>query len=181
MNLSTTELKETALHKTIEFLRRKKTHPTISELADQVLTQAEKLEWQNVANGTGGGDESSEMGEKSASTKTSNSTNTGVKRIRDDADNGGKADGAVKKPSTIVPLKPASASTSSKISISSAVKPTAAQTSSTITASTTLPKTKPTASSSTFFKSMASLGAAARPVTKPPTPYVSFYQELGII
>lgn len=174
MNLSTTELKETALHKTIEFLRRKKTHATISELADQVLTQAEKLEWQNVANGAGGGDESSEMGEKSTSTKTSNFTNAGVKRIRDDADNGGKADGAVKKPSTTIPLKLASAPTSSKVAMPSAVKPTAAPTPNTITTPTTLPKTKPTASTSTFFKSMASLGAAARPVTKPPILYVSF-------
>ena len=169
MNLSTTELKATALHKTIEFLRRKKTHATISELADQVLTQAEKLEWQSVANGVGG-EENSEMGEKSTSTKTSNPTNAGVKRIRDDADNGGKADGAVKKPSTTVPLRPASAPASSKITMPSSVKPTATQTPSTITTSTTLPKTKPTASTSTFFKSMASLGAAARPVTKPPTP-----------
>lgn len=171
MNLSTTDLKATALHKTIEFLRRKKQQSSIAELADQVLIHAEQVEQRNIANGIVPADDSTDSTEKPS--KSNTSTNAGVKRNRDDADNGGKADGAVKKP-TMALAKPASpAITAKTMPSTTTAKPALSGTSTTSTANTTtttLAKPKPTtgAASSFFFKSMARTTQA-----KPTTTYVT--------
>lgn len=181
LNLSTTELKASSLYKTVHTLSRKKTHTTVSELAELVLTQAEKLEQHNIANGIGGGsgtEEIAEAADKSLSNKPNTSTNAGVKRNRDDTDNGGKSDGAVKKPS-VAPVKPTTTVTTAKAVVPTAAKPTAVTvppptvpvtTASTATAAAAKPK--PTTSASSFFKTMTSLGSGARPAAKPATVYV---------
>jgi len=171
LNLSTSELQASSLHKTITFLSRKKTYPTIAELADQILSQAERLEQQNIANGTGGREQSADAVDKPLSTKPSTTTNAGVKRNRDDADNGGKTDGAVKKPS-MAPVKPTTTATTAKAAVPAATKPTYSVTPpipTTTTTITTVAKPKTTTSTSSFFKSMASLGAGTRPAAKTTT------------
>ncbi|KAF8456423.1 hypothetical protein BDZ91DRAFT_527444 [Kalaharituber pfeilii] len=178
MNLSTTELKATALHKTIEFLRRKKAYSTIAELAEQVLTQAEKLEQQNSPNGVNVAEEGVDSPDKSLVAKPSSATNAGVKRNRDEADNGGKADGAVKKPSvaakpgaSITNVKPAAAIAQVKSPSTSAASNTVASVNAAVTSTPgILAKPKPaTTTTSSFFKSMT---GRAQPGSKPATPAV---------
>jgi len=170
LNLSTSELQASSLHKTITFLSRKKTYPTIAELADQILSQAEKLEQQNIANGTSGREQSAEAADKSLLNKPSTTTNSGLKRSRDDADSGGKTDGAVKKTS-VAPMKPTTTVTAPKTAVPTATRPTPTVTPATAPVptaptTTTVAKPKPTTSTSSFFKSMASLGAGTRPAAK---------------
>ncbi|KAF8458135.1 hypothetical protein BGX38DRAFT_648505 [Terfezia claveryi] len=173
LNLSTSELQASSLHKTITFLSRKKTYPTIAELADQILSQAEKLEQQNIANGIGGREQSTEAADKSL-TKPNTITNAGLKRSRDDADNGGKTDGAIKKPSMAL-VKPTTPVTTSKAAVPATARPTptvmpvAAPIAIAPTTTTTITKPKPTTNTSSFFKSMASLGAGTRPAVKATT------------
>ncbi|KAI5811732.1 hypothetical protein DFH27DRAFT_605840 [Peziza echinospora] len=178
MALSTSELQATALLKTVEFLRRRKTYATISDLAEQVIDNAEKLEQQYAAaNATGEKKESPSTEDKSL-TKPVGAGNAGVKRSREEADNGGKADGSVKKASVAAPAaaKPTPPGQVVKaVGPLSQVKPSPTNGASAVSAIAPIAKPKvPTASttsstSSAFFKSVAGrTPAPPKPTVTPP-------------
>ena len=127
MQLSVTELKATGLHKTIEFLKRKKAYTIIATLADDIAATALKVENNNIANGHSDNKDTIDKG----SSRPVVVVNTGSKRTREETDNAAKPEGPVKKPSVAAP-KPVTgngsstfASTMKSVSANAPVKSTA--------------------------------------------------------